>query len=133
MEKHIKDVERLEKTSYWFECICTNKKYVRYGVIAELCETIGIFYKEKDNIKSLEYLLKSFDYYKQVYDHNKFNKNSLKPLILSIAEQSEIIDYKNAIEFYLLVIENHAEKGDIINVIKYYEKIGKLYFANGCN
>lgn len=130
MEQYIKEVDKLENTTWFFECMCINKKYDRYNIIAELCENIGIIYKPIDNIKSLEYLLKSYNYYVKVYDYNKFDKNKLKPLILLIAEQLELVNYNRSIEFYLFAIEIYAEKGDIKNVIKYYEKVYKLYFDN---
>ncbi len=130
MEKSFNELNKLENTVYFLECICKNKKYIRYEKIAELNEIIGNYYKKNNKSESSKHFINSYKYYVLVYDYYKYDKKNLKYLLLLIAEQLEEINYKLSIEYYTNIIEIYAEKGDIVNVIKYYEIIANLYLIN---
>lgn len=127
----IAEAIKLENTKGFYEYVSKEMTFEKYGNIAELYEKAGNIYKITDREKALECFVKALNFYEKSKPMGEmYSGMQSKCYMLDIAELCEKNDYVKSIEFYERIINYYMEKGDIKSLLKYYEIVGKLYFAN---
>jgi tetratricopeptide (TPR) repeat protein len=124
----IDQAKKLENSSSIFEYLIKDISTDRYEKISELYYKAGNIYKISDKEKAIECFEKTLHYNSlSTGISNELNKKYVLP---NIAELYSKINYTKSIECYEQIINYYLEKGDIYNIIKYYEIIGDLYWVN---
>ena len=129
-QTYIDEAKKLENSKSIFEYMIKDITLSRYEKIADLYSIAGNIYKISDKEKAIKCFKKVIHYNSQLT--NTFNDFNKKSILLNIAELYSTIDHIKSIEYYEQIIYYYTEKGDIYNIIKYYEIIGDLYWTNNC-
>ena len=129
-QNYIEEAKKLENSKSVYEYLMKDITFTRYEKIAELYNKAGNIYKINDEERAIKCFKKALYYYSQFTNINyELDK---KNILLNIAELYSKIDHIKSIEHYEQIINYYTEKGDIYNIIKYYEIIADLYLKNNC-
>lgn len=131
---YINEAKKLENSKSVFEYLMKDITSSRYEKIAELYCKAGNIYKISDKEKAIKCFKCALHYNSQLYNihTDTYYELNKKDILLNIAQLYSKFNYSKAIEYYEQIINYYTEKGDIFNIIKYYEIIGDLYFDNNC-
>lgn len=129
---YIDQAKKLENSKSIFEYLINDITLNRYEKIIELYNKAGNIYKISDKEKAIKCYKKVLHYGSQLTEIYSFGELKKKEILLNIAELYSGINYVKSIEYYEQIINYYTEKGDIFNIIKFYEIIGDLYWVNNC-
>lgn len=129
-EFFIDEAIKLSNSKSFFEYLDKDLTNTKYSKIAELYEKAGNIYKISNKTKAIECFSTANEFYKKSNSDFLSLDLEIKNNMLNIAELYSQIDFIKSIEFYEKVVNYYMEKGDVSYVLKYYEFIGDLYFAN---
>lgn len=130
-EQYIEEAKKLENSKSVFEFLMKDMTFDRYEKIANLYEKSANIYKVDNKHQAVKYYIKAYNYYLQIDSHLGYETET-KRILLEIAQLYQSINYVKSIESYEKLINYYTEKGDISNIIKYYEIIGNIYWTNNC-
>lgn len=129
-EFYIEEAKKLENSKSIFEYLMKDITSSRYEKIAELYSKAGNIYKISNKEQAIKCFKKVLHYNRQLSE-SSFNYNyDTRNILLNIAELYTKIDYLKSVEYYEQIINYYTEKGEIYNIVKYYEIIGDLYWDN---
>jgi alpha-soluble NSF attachment protein len=131
-QTYIDEAKKLENSKSVFEFLMKDITSSRYEKIAELYNKAGNIYKISDKEKAIKCFKRVLHYNRQLSEHYTYSEHNIKDILLNIAELYSKIDYTKSVEYYEQIINYYTEKGDVNNIIKYYEIVGDLYWTNNC-
>lgn len=124
----INEALRLEKSTNFLEYFFKELTYIKYEKIAVLYEKAGNICKMTNRELSIEYFVKSYNFYELAnsldYDYK------LKVISTELVELYSKINYHKSIEYMYKILDWYSMKGDIQNIIKTYKSMGDIYFYN---
>ena len=128
-QKYIDQAKKLENSKSLFEFIFRDLTSDRYEKIANFYEKAGNIYKITNKEKAIDCFKLANNYLLDI-ESNEYYENEIKKNLLNIAELYLQIDFIKSVEIYEKIINHFTLKGDISNIIKYYEIIANLYSEN---
>ena len=123
--KLIKKAERMEKFKRLYEYFYPSSKMKRYYYIASLYKNAGIIYSQCDKNNAIKYFNKSLNFYK--YSDCTNSESEIISISILLGALNVDIDYELGIKHYEDVINFYVRRGDILNILHYYEIIGDIY------